>query len=488
MYPDVPFVNRVDELKYLENKRDQTGPRVHVICGRSGIGKSELAKKFANSCEKDGFPTLYYQIKDPPNGKIFLQRLLAAWFDEYPESTAKQLKEYVFSSESVTDILSIVRRAVPEPTSSLAIDGLQRAISGTTDADVDFPDPVPLVTDIMKRQGSPEQPAVVIIDQYEARLQESERSLESTFRDVSYHLDDSVVWYITSNAEVRADEWLECFQLEPFDQELVPNPGATYPEDNQPFEPVETTREQGFSATRALVEEAGFEYEESDLVALHDRTNGVPLLIAAICEEPRAFSLQDELEDTPTNYKEFKIDIQKGFIRGLTENQREILEKTSVSPVLTESLCVKRTGLSGLEIRQELDQLTEQGKLLQMNDEYPIIPAYKCHDFYREYLIECAGLEERELRLQTAVDCLLVAFECFGEYSDSEIDDVVAVQLDRFIYQLSHIGGNRPISEISELVIRGISKSENEITELIGLHLGYGHRDYSLENYLEELI
>jgi hypothetical protein len=488
MYPDVPFVNRDDELKLLEIKRDQTGPRVHVICGRSGIGKSELARKFADSCENDGFPTLYYQIKDPPSEKIFMQRLLADWFDKYPKSTANQLREYVFSSESVTDILGIIRRAVPEPTSSLAIDSLQQAISGASNADADFPDPVPLVTDIMKQQGSPDQPAVVIIDQYEARLQESERSLESTFRDVAYHLDDSVVWYITSNAQVPAGEVLECFQLEPFDQELVPNPGASYPEDNQPFEPVEATQEQGYRATRALIEEAGFEYEESDLVALHDRTNGVPLLIAAICEEPRAFSLRDELEDTPTNYNEFKTDIQKEFIRNLTENQREILKKTSVSPVLTGSLCVKRTGLSKLEIRQELDHLTEQGKLLQINDEYPIIPAYKCHDFYREYLIECAGLVERELRLETAIDCLLIALDNFGECSDSEVDDVVAVQLDRFIYQLSHIEGDRPISEISELVITGISKSEEEITELIGLHLGYGHRDYGLEDYLQELI
>jgi len=488
MYPDVPFVNRDDELTYLKNKRDQTETRVHTICGRSGIGKSELAKKFAKSCEEEGYPTLFYQIKDPRNEKVFLQRLLAAWFEKYPESTATQLKEYIFSPDPVVDILSIVRKAVPDPTSRFAIDGLQRAISSAAEADVDFPDPVQLVTDVMKREGSSEHPAVVIIDQYDAGMQESERSLESTFRDIAYHLDDSVVWYITANTEVQGGERLECIQLEPFDQDLVPNPGASYPEDSQPFATVETTSNRGYESTRALVEETGLEYEESDLVALHDRTNGVPLLIAAICEESRAFSLGEVLEDTPSNYTEFELDIQQGFVSGLTENQREILERTSVFPVLTVDLCFKRSGLSRLEIRQELDKLTQQGKLMQLSEEYPIDLAYKCHDFYREYLIECAGLEERELRLQGAIDCLELAFENSEKPRDSEIDDVVAVQLDRFIYQVSRISSDKPVSEIAELIITGGSKSEDEITDLISLHIGFGHREYSLDDYLRELI
>jgi hypothetical protein len=141
-----------------------------------------------------------------------------------------------------------------------------------------------------------------------------------------------------------------------------------------------------------------------------------------------------------------------------------------------------------LEIRQELNELTEQGKLMRLSGEYPISPAYKCHDFYREYLIESAGLEERELRLEAAINCLEVAFENFQGPRDSEIDDVVAIQLDRFIYQLSHITDSRPVSEIVELVITGTSKSEDEIAELIASHLGFGHRDYSLEDYLRELI
>ncbi|WP_158854015.1 hypothetical protein [Halorhabdus sp. CUG00001] len=481
-------MNRHEELTYLKNKRDQSETRVHFICGQSGIGKSDLAREFEETCEEDGYPTLFYPVKDPRNEQIFLQRLLAAWFDKYPESTVTQLREYISSSDSVEDLLSIVSSVVPDPASGLAIDGLQRAISGATEAGVDFPDPVQLVADVMKRRGSAESPAVVIIDQYDARIQESERTLESTFRDIAYHLDDSVVWFVTARTEVQGGERLDCIQLEPFDQDLVPNPGASYPEDSQPFEPVETSPEQGYEATRALVEEAGFDYEESDLIALHDRTNGVPLLIAAICEEPRAFSLREELENTPSNYIDFKNDIQQEFVRGLTENQQEILGNTSVFPVITVDLCYERTGLAQLVTRQELDELTEQGKLMRLSGEYPINPAYKCHDFYREYLIDCAGLEERALRLEGAIDCLEVAFENSPAPRDPEIEDGVAVQLDRFIYQVSHVSDEISISDIVERVVTGSSKSEEEIADLLASHLGFGHREYSLEEYLREII
>jgi hypothetical protein len=406
MYPDVPFVDRDDALAYLQQKRDGGETRVHVICGRSGIGKSELARKFADSSAGNGYPTLFYQIGDPRNEKVFLQRLLAAWYEEHPESTATQLREYLLSPDSVDDLLGLIERAVPEPTSSLGIRSLRNAISGAAGVDVDFPDPVRLITDVMKRQGDPEYPAVVIIDQYETGTQDGDSGLASTFRDIANHLDESVVWYVTANTEIRGGERLECFHLEPFDQDTPPNPGASYPEDSEPFGMVEERSDQGYAATRALVEEAGLEYQESDLVDLHDRTKGIPLLVASICEEPDTFSLREELDNKPTTYTEFRTDIQQDFVRDLTPSQLEILEKTSAIPVVTEPICSKRTGIAQLRIRQNLSDLSEQGKIMQLQPEYPINPAYKCHDFYREFLIEYAGLEERELRLETAIDCL----------------------------------------------------------------------------------
>jgi hypothetical protein len=199
---------------------------MHVICGRTGVGKSELATKFVHHCENVGNPVLQYEIKDPRNEKVFLQRLLAKWFEKYPESTVTKIQEYLLSPDAIEDLLGTVRKVAPDPSSGLAIEGLQKAIKGAGGTEVDFPDPVQLVVDVMKSSGTPESPAVVVIDQYDADVQGRESGMEATFRDIASSLDDSVVWYITSNNKIRGDS-IDSLQLEPFDQKISLNPGAS---------------------------------------------------------------------------------------------------------------------------------------------------------------------------------------------------------------------------------------------------------------------
>lgn len=488
MYPDVPFVDRDDAFSYLRETRDESETRVHIICGQSGIGKSELAREFADECEEEGHSTLFYQIGDPRNEKVFLQRLLGAWYEAHPGSTATQLKEYLLSPDSVDDFLGLIERAVPDPTSSLGVRSLRKAISGVAGEDVDFPDPVQLVTDIMKDHGTPQSPAVVVVDQYDTGTKDEETGLESTFRDIARHLDESVVWYITSNTEIRGGERMECFHLEPFDQDTPTNPGASYPEDRGPAQSREMNSDRGYAATRALVEAAELEYQEPDLVDLHDRTKGVPLLIASICKDPESFSLREELDNKPSTYTEFKTQIQREFIRDLSERQLEILEKTSTLPVISDRICSERTGIGRSKIHQEFSSLAKQGKIKQLPPEYPVNPAYRYHDFYREFLIECADLEERALRLETAIDCLEVACKNVQMTRDPEVNDLVALQLDRFIHQVSEMQNSRTISEIADLVFKGSKRPENEIEELFALYRGAGHREDTLEDYLRELI
>jgi hypothetical protein len=488
MYPDVPFVDREEAFSYLRETRDEAETRVHVICGQSGIGKSELAREFADSCDEGGHPTLFYQIGDPRNEKVFLQRLLGAWYEKHPESTATQLKEYLFSPDSVDDFLGLIERTVPDPASNLGVRGLRKAVSGIAGTGANFPDPVQLITDVMKGHGSPEFPAVVVVDDYETETQDGEAGLESTFRDVARHLDESVVWYITANTEIRGGKRVECFHLKPFDQDTPTNPGASYPEDSGLVRSTGTNSDRGYAATRALVEEAGLEYQEPDLVDLHDRTKGVPLLVASICADPESFSLGEELDSKPTSYAEFRNRIQRDFVHDLTERQLEILEKTSTIPVITSHICSERTGIAQVKIHQDLSELARQGKIMELPPNYPASPAYRCHDFYREFLIQCADLEERELRLETAIDCLEVAFDNVQMDRDPEVDDVIALQLDRFMHQVSKMQGSRMLPEIAELVVKGSTRPENEIEELFALYVGAGHREDTLEDYLRALL
>lgn len=488
MSPELPFVDRDEAFSYLREMRDESDTRVHVICGQSGIGKSALAYEFADVCEKNGHPTLFYGIGDPRNEKVFLQRLLGAWYEEHPESTVAQLKEYLLSPDSVDDLLGLIERAVPDPTSSLGVNSLRKAISGIGGTEVDFPDPVRLVTDIIKGHGSPESPAVVIIDQYDFGGQEDETELESTFRDIASHLDESVVWYVTSNREIRGGEGVECYHLEPFDQDTPVNPGASYPEDRGLVGSSETDSDQGYIATRALVEEAGLEYQEQDIVDLHDRTKGIPLLVVSICEEPENFSLREELDNKPTTYTEFKNRLQRDFIDDLTDTQLEILEKTSALPVITEHICSERTGIGRLKIRQEFSRLARQGKIKQLSPEYPVSPAYRYHDFYRDFLIECADLEERELRLETAIDCLEVACNNIQMAREPEISEIVTLQIDRFLHQVSEMQNSRTISEIVELVGKGTTRPEDEVRDLFAVYTGSGHRGKTIEDYIREAV
>jgi hypothetical protein len=81
-----------------------------------------------------------------------------------------------------------------------------------------------------------------------------------------------------------------------------------------------------------------------------------------------------------------------------------------------------------------------------------------------------------------------VAFENIQMTQSQEVDDFVALQLDRFVYQILHIYDDISISEIAELIIRGSTKSDREIAELLSMYLGFGHRDDTVEDYLAEVV
>lgn len=487
MYPDVPFVDRKEAITHLQQVLNHPEERMHVICGRTGVGKSELATQFVHGRKSEGHPVLHYEIKDPRNEKVFLQRLLAEWFEEHPESTVSKIREYLLSPDAVDDLLGIIKQVVPDPSSGLAIESLRKAITGVGGAEVDFPDPVQLVVDVMKSSGTLDSPAVVVVDQYDADVQGRETGMEATFRDISSCLDDSVIWYITSNKKIRGDS-IDCFQLEPFDQKIALNPGATYSGDRGVNEDNSEFSEDNFEATRKLVEQAGLEYEDSDLIDLHDRTNGVPLLIASICSDPDTMSLRKELNDKPTKYLEFKNDIQSDFVRDLSDQQRQLLTKTSVMPILTRDICSIQTGIEELHIMQLLDDLCKSGKLMQIQTKYPSDHSYRCHDFYREFLIECAGLNERELRQEAAVNCLRLAFNYHTTESGAERNSLTELQLDRFKYQVYHISQSKPFSEIEETITAAADYSETNILELLSTYHEVEHRNYDLGEYLRQVV
>lgn len=484
MYPTVPFVDRKEAINHLQGTLDLPEDRMHVICGRTGVGKSELATKFADYCRDEGHSVLHCDIRDPRNEKIFLQRLLAKWFEEHPKSTAAKIREYLLSPDAVDDLLSVIKQAAPDPSSGLAIEGLQKVITGNTGTEVDFPDPVQLVVDVMKNSGTPDSPAVIIIDQYNADIQGRETGMEATFRDISGSLDNSVSWYITSNNEIRG-EGIDCFQLEPFDQKITFNSGATYPDDGGIYDNTEFS-ERDFEATRELVEDAGLEYEESDLIDLHDRTHGVPLLIASICNDPDTMSLREELNSKPTTFTKFEKEIRQDFVRDLSKQQRQLLTKTSVIPILTKDICYKQTGINKLEIVQIFDDLRKSGKLVQIQTEYPNEHSYRCHDFHREFLIECASLNERELRLEAAVNFLRLAFEYRVYEPQAERD--TEVQIDRFVYQIRKISQSKPFSEITDVVTSGVDHSETDILEFLSTYHEFEHHDYDLGEYLRQVV
>lgn len=487
MYPDVPFVDRKEETSHLQQVLCHPENRMHVICGRTGVGKSKLATQFVHDCKNKGHPVLHYKMKNPRNEKVFLQRLLAEWFEEHPESTVAKIREYLLSPDAVGDLLSIIRQVVPDPSSGLAIESLQKAITSVGGAEVDFPDPVQLVVDVMKNSGTCDSPAVVVVDQYDADVQGRETGMEATFRDISSSLDDSVIWYLTSNNEIRGDG-IDCFQLEPFDQKIALNPGATYSSDRGVNEDNSEFSEHNFEATRELVEEANLEYEDSDLIDLHDRTNGVPLLIASICSEPDTMSLRKELNDKPTSYLKFKNDIRSDFVRDLSDQERQLLTKTSIMPILTRDVCSKQTGIGEMRIMQLLDDLCKDGKLMQVQTEYPNGHSYRCHDFYREFLIKCASLNERELRQEAAVNCLRLAFEYYTTEPRAERNSLTDIQLNRFNYQVFYISQNKPFSEIGKIVTSGVDHSETDILEFLSSYHEVESRDYDLGEYLRHVV
>lgn len=480
MYPDVPFVNRTREMEKLQESLSVEGTRVNVICGQTGIGKSELVKEFKGWCLQEGYPAIYYQLGDPPDRQRFLQRILAAWFDNYPRSTISQFREYLLSPDAVDDLLSVVQTAVPEPTTELGIQGVRNAIRGSTESDVEFPDLVNVVADVMMEEGEPGSPAVVIIDQYDAQVQSRDMELETTFRDIANQLNQSGAWYIASDVEVAGRD-ISCFDLEPFDHITRPNPGASYITDRTTANGELPEDDRGFAATRQLVEQSGLSYESGDVVELHTRTKGIPLLIATICNEAENFSLREVLEELPTGYKEIRNTVQEQFLDGLSDEERTLLQKTSSVFIITEHIASKRTGLAPLRIRQICRSLSEQGKLSKEKPTYPVTPAYRCHDFYRGMFIESSLVSERELRLETAIDCIELATEK-DRYENSP--EFAALQLDRLIHQIVVLTEIESVSKITELLIKGTDISEEEIIELFSNH---AERESECAN-LEELV
>jgi hypothetical protein len=384
----------------------------------------------------------------------------------------------------VEDLLGIVQAAVPEPTTEMGIQGIRNAIRRSTDSDVDFPDLVNVVADVMMEKGEPESPAVVIIDQYDTHVQSRDTELETTFRDIANQLDESGAWYIAADVEI-AGRGISCFDLEPFDHITRPNPGASYITDRTTTNGDELENDRGFAATRELVEQSGLSYESGDVVELHTRTNGIPLLIATICSEAEDFSLREVLEELPTGYKEVRNTVQQQFLSGLSDEERTLLQKTSTVFIITEYIASKRTGLPPLRIRQICQSLSDQGKLSKEKPTHPVTPAYRCHDFYRKMFIESSLVSGRELRLETAVDCIELAAER-NRLGDSS--EIVALQLDRLNHQIVALAKMESESKIAELLIKGTNIPEEEIVELFSNHVGQESEGANLEDCLIEVL
>jgi ankyrin repeat protein len=276
--------------------------------------------------------------------------------------------------------------------------------------------------------------------------------------------------------------------LEPFDQKISLNPGASYPDDRGVDEDDSGFFEDEFDATRELVEAAGLEYNNSDLIDLHDRTNGVPLLIAAICSDPDTMSLQKELNNRPSKYSEFKRDIQNDFVRSLSDQELRLLTKTSVMPILTKNMCSIQSGIPEARIIGLLSNLCEKGKLISIQTEYPNDHSYRCHDFYREFLIECASLNERELRQEAAVNCLRLAFEHHTPEFQGKESSLTRLQLDRFDHQLHYISQSKSFPEIGDIVASGIDHSKTDLLELLSSYHEADHCDYDLGEYLKQIV
>jgi hypothetical protein len=477
-------VNRTSEISELQESLSAENNRVNVICGQTGIGKSELVKKFKDWCIQEGHPAIYYQLGDPPDRQRFLQRVLAAWFEDYPKSTISQFREYLLSPDAVDDLLGIVQTAVPEPTTEMGIKGVRNAIRSSTESDVDFPDLVNVVTDVMMEEGEPESPAVVIIDQYDAQVHSRDTELETTFRDIANQLDGSGSWYIAADVEIPGKE-ITCFGLKPFDHITQPNPGASYITDRTTTDEIENEDNSGFAATQELVEQSGLSYDPADVVELHTRTNGIPLLIATICSKAEGFSLREVLEELPTEYKEVRDAVQQRFLRGLSDDEQTLLQQTSTIFLVTEYIASKRTGISPLQIRQICQSLSDQGKLSKESPTHPVTPAYRCHDFYRKMFMESLRISKRELRLETAIDCIELAAER-NRLGDSS--EIVALQLDRLIHQIVALVKKESESKIAELLIKGTNTPEEEMIELLSNHVGRESEGTNLEDCLIEVL
>lgn len=486
MYPDVPFVDRKETISHLRRVLNHSEDRMHVIYGRTGIGKSELATRFVHECRNEGYPVLHYELYNPKNEKIFSQRLLKEWFEKHPKPTIARIREYLLSPDAVDDLLSIVKQTVG-PTAGLAIDSLQKAVTSISGVEVNFPDPVQLVVDVMKSSGTSNSPAVVVIDQYDPDKRGRQMGIEATFKDISRCLDDSVIWYIASTNKIVGNK-IDCIQLEPFDQEITLNPGATYPNDRGVNENNSQFHKRSFEATRELVKKANLEFRDPDLIDLHDRTKGIPLLVASICSNPDTMSLQEELNDKPTTYDEFKYDIQRDFIRGLSDPQRQLLTKTSVMPIFARDICSKQTGIDELHVMELLDDLSKKAKLVEIRTGYANGQSYCCHDFHREFLINCANLNERELRQEAAVNRMRLAFEYYSSEFETGKDSSIELQLNQFRYQLSNISESKSLSEIGEIVTTAVDYSETDILELLSSYHNIDHRDYDLDDYLRQLV
>lgn len=199
-------------------------------------------------------------------------------------------------------------------------------------------------------------------------------------------------------------------------------------------------------------------------------------------------SLRKELNDKPTSYLKFKNDIRSDFVRDLSDQERQLLTKTSIMPILTRDVCSKQTGIGEMRIMQLLDDLCKDGKLMQVQTEYPNGHSYRCHDFYREFLIKCASLNERELRQEAAVNCLRLAFEYYTTEPRAERNSLTDIQLNRFNYQVFYISQNKPFSEIGKIVTSGVDHSETDILEFLSSYHEVESRDYDLGEYLRHVV
>ena len=92
---------------------------------------------------------------------------------------------------------------------------------------------------------------------------------------------------------------------------------------------------------------------------------------------------------------------------------------------------------------------------------------------------------ERELRLETATDCIELAAER-NRLGDSS--EIVALQLDRLIHQIVALAKEESESKIAELLINGTNIPEEEIIELLSNHVGRESEGTDLDDCLIEVL